>query len=283
MGASQDLVQVKGLALLQAMPEDTQEEVAGLFVQVSEKIAFSDGEVVLHEGDLGGAAGFVLLDGLVEVERANAAPIRMQAPALLGEMHQFNPRAQRTATVRAKGFAVALKFSWQELYGRAKADLSERRQHLLMDGIERMVWQRFDRETLMDLALFRGLTDKLKLRVCLLLQWIAEPRSLKDGAVLFKQKEMCGAMGYLLTAGRMQISVAGQASRVLTAPDMVGVMPVFDPDLQWRATAAAQGDVQLLRFSWQHYVAMLQQRLTPGEQQQFADSLKAHAASHFVH
>ena len=64
---------------------------------------------------------------------------------------------------------------------------------------------------------------------------------------------------------------------------MLGVMPRFDPDLRWTATAAAQGKVELLKFSWVEYVKRLQQRLTPQEQRQVADAIGANVREHFVH
>ena len=64
---------------------------------------------------------------------------------------------------------------------------------------------------------------------------------------------------------------------------ILGVMPNFNAEQQWSATAFAHGDVELLKFSWQEYMALLKQRLTQEEQGQFVESLKANAKACFLH
>lgn len=283
MGQSEEREKLLGLPLLQNMPDDAKKRIGILFLRVSKMVTLSDGDRLLHEGYLGGDAGFVLLSGIVEVRKEGADPVAVSAPTLLGEMRQFNPQAQRTATVRAKGHVNILKFSWQELYAQARKDLPETEQTMLMENIERIVWERFDRETLIDLALLRGLSDQLKLRACLLLQWIAQPVSLTDGETLFEQDGLCGATGFLLTRGEIEIKGADRPLQAICAPNILGVMPQFDPDLRWTAKAIAKGDVEVLRFSWSAYTAMLQQRLSQEDQRLFNDTIRANTHGHFVH
>ncbi|HOE65938.1 MAG TPA: cyclic nucleotide-binding domain-containing protein [Candidatus Hydrogenedentes bacterium] len=172
MTSSNDLQALLNLSLLQRIPGDARERVATLLHRVSTPIAVPDGEILLLQGNVGGDMGFVLLRGAVEIDREGTSPIAVSAPALLGEMLQFNPSAQRTATVRVAGDAECLRFPWQDFYAQARRDLSEAEQDMLMDSMERCIWERLGRDTLIDLALFRGVSDQLKLRACLLLQWI---------------------------------------------------------------------------------------------------------------
>ena len=272
-----------GLSLLEGMPEEAKERVAGFLLDVSETVSLAEGDTLLRQGDLAGDSGYLLVAGEVTINKEGTEPVGLSAPALLGEMHQFNPQARRTATVRAKGPAQARKFSWLGLYARATEALPEDEQTLLMDGIERVVWERFDRDVLMDLPMLRGLGDQLKLRVCLPLLWIVSHEVLYDGEVLFEQNEKCGAAGYLLIRGKMEFTKAGRHSHVLAAPNNIGVMPEFDPELRWTATAAAQGEVELLRFSWLVYNKMLEQRLSEADRQQFAAAMKAAKKDCFTH
>ena len=254
-----------------------------LFLYVSEKVAASAGDTLLHEGYLGFEAGFVLLEGEVEIVKEGKPPIIVSAPALLGEMSQFNPRAERTATVRAKGKAALLKFSWEALYSLAKQVLTPEERALLMDHIEHVVWERFHAETLMDLPLFRSLGDKLKLRVCLCLLWSAQRMGLAAGQVLFKQNSLCSGTGYLLTQGVIELQRVGEPPWIVTTPNIFGIMPKLQPDLLWTATVTAQTDAEILSFFWPAFMLMIQQRLSPDDQRQFNDNIKAFVKGNFWH
>ena len=129
-----------GLPLIAGMPKETQAAAADLFAGLGESMTLADGDVLLHEGDLGSDTGYVLLSGKVRVNRDEASELEVAAPALLGEMNQLNPRTRRTATVSARGPGEALKFSWQNLYWQCKTALDPAGQSALMDGIERRVF-----------------------------------------------------------------------------------------------------------------------------------------------
>lgn len=283
MNESELASRLRELPLIRPLPEDAKARAAGVFLRVSKTMMYEDGDSLIKERALGGQDGYVLLEGEVVIHKEAKAPVVVAAPALLGEMLQFNPRAQRTATVRARGQATALKFPWEEFYAQAKQTLSEAEKDLLLESIERSVWERFGRETIIDLALFNGLPDLLKLRACLVLQWIVQHRTLADGERLFAQDDMCGAIGYVVVQGAIRLVKTNYPPRIVDAPDVIGVMPRFDPGLQWSATATAQGDAQLLRFSWQEYTAMLQRRLTQQEYALFTQVIDANALAHFIH
>ncbi len=282
MTSSTDLQALLDLPLLQRIPGDARERVATLLHRVSTRIAVSDGEILLLQGNVGGDMGFVLLRGAVEIDREETAPIAVSAPALLGEMLQFNPSAQRTATVRVAGDAECLRFPWQDFYAQARRDLSEAEQDMLMDSMERCIWERLGRDTLIDLALFRGVSDQLKLRACLLLQWIVRRAVLSAGEQLFAQDDLCGGAGYILTRGSFELTRPNHPAAIVGSPNLLGVMPRFDPDRRWSATAIARETAELLRFSWLEYEAMLQRRLSQREQQELGDAIAANAAAHFV-
>lgn len=274
---------LRKLPLLQSFSEDAKTRVAAVILRVSTIENVADGEPLIKQRTLGGHDGYVLLQGEVVVEKEASGPIVVKAPALLGEMLQFNPRAQRTATVRAHGHAATLRFSWEEFYSQARQILPESEQSLLMEAIERGVWERFGSDTIIDLALFNGLSDRLKLTASLVLQWMVQHVTLADNQKLFAQDDLCGATGFVLVDGAIQLARTNYPPRIESAPAIIGVMPRFDHTLKWSATATAKGDAQLLRFSWQEFMVTLARRLTQEESDQFAKVLDANADAHFVH
>ncbi len=282
MAMQSELSTIAGLPLFERMPPETRERVASVFLGVSTAAEVADGETLLHQGDLGGDAGFLLIDGRVEVALPEAAPAIVPAPALLGEIHQFNPRAQRTATVRAAGAVKVRRFSWQDLYAAAQLSLTPNEQGLLMDALERSVCERIAPETLVDLPALRGLPDALKVRVSLSLHWIAQRVVLPDGACLFDQDGLCGDAGYLLLHGEVELRKAGRLFQTIAAPNFLSVLIEFDPDLKWTATASAHGAIEFLKFSWLNYRTMIKQRLSAQDLERFTKALAA-SATEFTH
>lgn len=277
------LQRLEGLPLLQYMPDALRTRVAQMLTEISREISLEKGEILIRHGEIGGETGYVLVDGEAEVDRGDDCPIGVPAPALLGEMYQFNPQAQRTATVRTRTPVRALRFTWPSFYSTAKASFTPAEQSSIVDAMERCILQRFDRAMLLDLALFRGLDDDLKLRVCLLLQWVTQVLIFRDGEILFQQNGMCGGEGWLLTHGQVELRKAGQLFDTRRAPDLLGVLPEFNPDLRWTTSAVARGPVEVLKFSWLEFNALFEQRSTPDLRARFRDAVRNNASFHFVH
>lgn len=278
MPNSNEAETIRGLPLFSRIPEDTRVRLAEILRRVSKPVSYRDGDALISQRALGGQDGFVLLQGEVRVEKEGAEPIVLRAPALLGEMLQFNPRGQRTATVRAQGNAVALRFAWQEFYAQAKQALSEREQDALLEAIERSVSDRLDPAFRgVDLPLFRGLPDRLNLRACLALQWVVQRMALTDGQELFARDDLTGGTGFILVHGQVELTRPHYPPQVVRAPEVIGVIPRFDPARQWTATATARGSAELLRFNWQDYMALLQRRLSREELEQFVQVVESNA------
>lgn len=277
------LRRLERLPLLRYVSEALRPRVAEALLDISREVVLERGDILMRQGEIGGETGFVLVEGEVNVERGDDRPLVVPGPALLGEMYQFNPHAQRTATVRAQTGAIAVRFSWPGFYKEAKARFSDAEQAEIVDALERCILERFDRSMLLDLALFRGLSDDLKLRICLLLQWVTQAIILQDGQVLFHQGGMCGGEGFLLTHGQLELRKAGQLFDIRKAPDLLGVLPEFDPDLRWTASAVARGPVEALKFSWLEFNALFGQRATPESRERLLEAVRNNAAAHFLH
>lgn len=271
------------LPLLSSLPDDARGRTAKLIHTVSKLVTHSDGEALLRKESLGAGTGFVLVQGKVRVKKDDSDDIELAAPALLGEMQQFNPRALRSASVFSSGCTTALTFTWQALYDRVKEDLSMSEQMALMDSIERTVWKRFEQDSLMDLALFKNLSDALRLRVCLTLHWTLRPIVLKNGDVLFEKDAICGDDGYLVMQGQIKLKRNLESLGVVSESDILGIMPVFDPDLKWTATATAIGNVELMKFNWASFMMLLDKRLSSDDMRAFKVAIQEYATNHFTH
>lgn len=272
-----------GLPVLEGLSDDTKERICAVIMGVSEETTASSGEDLLQEGHLAFASGYILLEGTVSVEREGLDSIELTAPKLLGEMSQFIEDDARTATVRAASDASFLKFSWDDLYARAEKELSKEENAAFRQAIEQVVWDRYDLSNLMGLAMLGELSDEMKVRVCLPFPWISKQVKLANNEPLFTVGARCKGQGFLLTRGKISLIWQGADEKVVSAPNIIGIMPNNKPERIWSASARANGDAELLAFSWIEYNGKLKERLTNQETKQFFESLKNNAKRHFWH
>lgn len=249
------------LSALDHLSPELRAKVAQLLLDLGKCLSLAEGDVLIHEGDVGGGSGYVLLAGNMRVEHERDTAVRLTPPALLGEMHQFNPRALRTATVTADTPCEVLKFSWFDFQFRATSQLTHDEQDALMETMEQLVWQRFHHESIFNVPCFQGIAERTRLRLCLTLVWLAKDLHLPAGAVLFQQQELQGGAGYILLNGDVALARAGQPIGTLSAPTLLGAATTFDPRRTWSATATAKTSVDLLQFEWPELEAYLVQRL----------------------
>ncbi|MDQ1257327.1 MAG: hypothetical protein QG656_1931, partial [Candidatus Hydrogenedentes bacterium] len=69
MADSEIVGRLLGMAVLDRMPAENKAHVAQLFVDVSETKDIADGEALIHEGYLAFESGYVLVDGVVSIDR----------------------------------------------------------------------------------------------------------------------------------------------------------------------------------------------------------------------
>lgn len=273
--------QFAALPLLAKLSGEAKGQVAEVFLKVSEAIDLDDGEELIHEGHLGFETGYILTEGTAEVIKGGKIVSELTAPALLGEMSQFKSCDTRTATVRAKGPCVAYEFHWDEFYEQAREDLPEDVHASLLAAIEELVWDRFGIESILTLPLFKGLSNPVRLKACIVFPWITDLEIFKEGEEIFRTLGRCQSKGHLLISGAVRIIKQNVTDKQVKAPGLLGVMPKHDASLRWSATAIAQGDVELFTFSWQTYTKKLEERLTRDERRQLVESIKNNGKSHF--
>ena len=270
------------LELFSKLTQETRNQVAEVFLNVSDLLQYEDGEPLINLGYLSFDTGYVLVDGRVVVEASEKERINITAPALLGEMAQFRTFDVRSATVRAQGGAVAAQFYWEDLYRAAERELSEEAHRAFRNAVERQTWDRFEFKEIMDLPLFADLPEELRLRVCLPIPSFAERIRLKEIDTLFSQGSPCKGFGYLLVCGKIKLLRKDVGERPISAPDLIGIFPnKGDKGKEWSATAMADGEADILRFSWDHYSDQLVKRLTREEQLALVASIKKNGAKHF--
>lgn len=128
------------LPFMLEMPESLRQQVNRILLDVAEVAQIEEGSVLFDEGDTENSDGYVLLSGSVEVSKSYASGSQAFAPALLGEVKQFNPRAERTASVRALEDLEVLRFTWDRFNEEARARLDEDEREVLRKALLDYAW-----------------------------------------------------------------------------------------------------------------------------------------------
>jgi len=284
MDAETTAKRIAELPFMNDLPNDTRGLVAGVFLNVADALHYEDGEALINAGYLSFDTGYVLVDGKASVEWPDHDAIEIEAPALLGEMAQFSTSDMRSATVRAKGGAVATQFYWEDLYGAAESDLPEDAHRAFRNAVERQIWDRFEFKDILNLPLWSDLPEEARLKVCLPFPSISERVRLQEIDTLFNQGSLCKGTGYLLVRGKLHLFRQNEGEKNIDAPNIAGIFPSKgDKGTEWSATAMANGEADVLKFSWDKYMAQIVRRLTRDEQQAYVASMKNNASKHFWH
>lgn len=283
MAINEDRDKLLALPLLSGFPEESKGRICDVIEGVSEETSASTGDDLLREGHLAFASGYILLDGAVHVEREGFDAVELDAPKLLGEMSQFIHDDSRIATVKIARDARFLKFSWDDLYKSAEKELSKEENAALLHAIEKVVWERYEIPEILNLSLLQGLSDELKMRICLPFPWIGKRKHLANDEELFKAGVNCKNEGFLLLQGKITLDWPGADQRVVVAPNILGIMPNPKSDRVWTASARGNGGAEILAFSWVDYGKRLDERLSNKEMQLFFDSIKNNGKKHFWH
>lgn len=276
--------QVKNLSLFADLNESDRGLIADIFTDVSDVYRYGDGEALIHVDYLSFDTGFLLAKGSASVENGRGDPIVINSPALLGEMSQFRVGDLRSATVRSQDECIALQFFWADLYAHAEEKLPGAVYSRFRQSIEHQVWDRFQFKNLTELHMFAGLDEGLRVRVCQPFSTLSERLKLANVDILFNQGSLCQATGYLVVSGSLKLYKKEKGEKIIQVPDIVGVFPgKSEKGAEWTATAMANGEAELLKFSWDQYSAELVRRLTREEQHAYVASIKEHGAKHFWH
>jgi len=129
-----------GLPFMLDMPESLKQRVGIIFMDISDLETIETGRELFREGDRSSQDGYIVLSGSVRVEKSYAKSSTAYAPVLLGEVKQFNPRSERTATVRANEDLDALHFDWLKFNAAVQARFDATDQDVLRKSLLGYAW-----------------------------------------------------------------------------------------------------------------------------------------------
>jgi CRP-like cAMP-binding protein len=128
------------MLLLKEIPEAMREKVLMIFLRVAQQGIMKDGEILFNAGDTEGDLAYVLLQGEVTVEKADSPIIDVPAPDLLGEIKSISTAQRRTATVKVKGKAQLLRFTWSNFNQAAGQLFNAAELDKLNSALEQLAW-----------------------------------------------------------------------------------------------------------------------------------------------
>jgi len=134
---------IANLAAWSGLPSDLRDRAARLLSSIGEARNVGSGDTWIREGEQSANKGYVLLRGTVAIIRDDHPRAECEAPALLGEMMQFNPREHRLATITALTRCTVLRFTWDDFWGAVKEQFDEVEYASLRKIIEEYAWARF--------------------------------------------------------------------------------------------------------------------------------------------
>lgn len=128
------------LRLMEHVPSHVRLPLVEILEEISELRSVPRDGVWLRENEPSENKGYVLLKGSVVVRKAGAPDTVVQAPELLGEAMQFNPKHLRTATVVANEDIVVARFLWDEFWSAVEQRCSEPERQAIREAVETVAW-----------------------------------------------------------------------------------------------------------------------------------------------
>ncbi len=107
---------------------------------VGEEVRVKSGHVIFREGDVSDGQAYILLDGMLTVQKPETPPIEVHPPHLIGEIAEVAKRHQRTATVTAGSDVHLLGFKWAQFFEMAGNVCTPEECELLRTAIGQLAW-----------------------------------------------------------------------------------------------------------------------------------------------
>lgn len=142
-----DMEKVRELILkvpvIQSLHGDLNQKVTDVIIEIGDVRRVAAGQVMTRENKHGKNRGFVLLKGVIHIEKADAPPSKCGPPELLGEVMQFNPKGMRTATLTAHDECWVIRFQWNEFWNTLMSNFSETEVAAVRETLEERAWEHF--------------------------------------------------------------------------------------------------------------------------------------------
>ncbi len=120
--------------------EELRTELAAVLLGISEARRVPKGCTWIREHEHAKNKGFVLLKGTAKILKSDTPEILCRAPELIGEMMQFSPLHERTATVLAAENCVVLQFIWDDFWARVEAQFPQAARQQIRSAVEGLAW-----------------------------------------------------------------------------------------------------------------------------------------------
>lgn len=143
MADEHDAAPIIDLNAFASLPEDLCKEVAALIADIAETKSMSAGDVIFEQGEAGTDSGCIITEGTLRISKTSGTEIRCDAPVLIGEMEQFNPVHQRTATVIAATDLQLLCFSWHDFQNALHERLEKEDSAAVEKALADYAWKHF--------------------------------------------------------------------------------------------------------------------------------------------
>jgi CRP-like cAMP-binding protein len=143
MGQLED--QVKRLSVLLELPDRLHDQAAAALLRVSTFQNIDPGDVLFAEGAKKPNDGYVLLQGDVQIQRSDGFTTTATAPALIGEMQQFQleNEGRRSASVIAGQNTSVLHFDWPAFYNALENVISAEEMELVRHAFRCQAWMHY--------------------------------------------------------------------------------------------------------------------------------------------
>jgi CRP-like cAMP-binding protein len=128
------------LSLVKNIPAVMRPRLVMALLGIGQEGKAHKGFVLFREGDPHDDTAYILLEGAVNVDKTDAPAVEVGSPHLLGEMVQFNPQKQRSATVTAATDVRLLRFTWNGFTSAAEEIFTPEEVQYLKQGLEDVAW-----------------------------------------------------------------------------------------------------------------------------------------------
>jgi hypothetical protein len=129
--------------VIESLHGDLGEKVTDVIMDIGVVRRVAEGQTMTKEHRPGKNRGFVLLKGSINIEKDDAPPSVCRPPELLGEVMQFNPKGQRTATLTAIDECWVIRFQWNEFWTALMTNFSEAEVAKVRETLEDRAWEHF--------------------------------------------------------------------------------------------------------------------------------------------
>ena len=138
------------------------------------------------------------------------------------------------------------------------------------------------RELIANLSVMNAFPDQLRQRIAAVFEEVSESESLERDAYLIHMGDRSCDDGFILLKGSVAIRRRVSPPFKAEGPVLLGEMKQSNPNAERTADVTALEDIEVLRFDWDRFYALLKERLAPSEFAIFSRALQDYSWRHFL-